>query len=78
MLFREALDDVVILVPGRELEPFALEGGADLWRLLEQPHTTSELLTALIEGPSAPQTDAELDELLVRLADSGAVEGKSS
>lgn len=77
-MFREVLDDVVILVPDREREPFALEGGAALWRLLEQPHTTSELLTALIEGPAVPQTAAELDALLAQLADSGAVEGKAS
>jgi hypothetical protein len=73
-LYREALDDVVILVPGPESEPFALTGGAALWGLLEQPRTTGELLTALSKGNAVPRAEAELDELLARLADSGAVD----
>ena len=74
MLYREALDDVVILVPGTDTEPFALAGGAPLWRLLAQPHTTGELLAALTEGMANSRAESELDGLLARLADSGAVE----
>jgi hypothetical protein len=72
VLYREALDDVVILVPGPEPEPFALSGGAQLWRLLEQPHTTGQLLAALTEGSAV--AEAEMDALLARLADLGAVD----
>jgi hypothetical protein len=72
-LYREALDDVVLLVPGLEAEPFALTGGVHLWRLLEQPHTTGELATALAEGEAVPQANQQLATLLARLADSGAV-----
>lgn len=73
-LYREALDDVVILVPGPESEPFALAGGAALWRLLEQPRTTAELLTDLTRGTSSQQLGTELDGLLARLVDAGAVD----
>jgi hypothetical protein len=74
-LFRQALDDVVILVPGPEAEPFALAGGADLWRLLEQPLTTEQLLSALTPGLAiGTKSDAELARLLARLADVGAVD----
>ena len=72
VLYREALDDVVILVPGPEREPFALAGGVALWRLLEQPRTTGELVTAL--GAADPLASTELDTLLARLAESGAVD----
>jgi Coenzyme PQQ synthesis protein D (PqqD) len=74
VLYRETLDDVVILVPGPESEPFALAGGAQLWRLLEHPHTTGQLLTALAEGSAAPRAQEEMDELLSQLADVGAVD----
>lgn len=74
VLYREALDDVVILVPGADTEPFALAGGAALWRLLARPHTTGELLAALTEKMANSRAEAELDGLLARLADSGAVE----
>jgi hypothetical protein len=74
VLYREALDDVVLLVPGPEAEPFALAGGVHLWRLLEQPHTTGELATALAEEEAVPRANQELAALLAQLADSGAVE----
>jgi hypothetical protein len=74
-LYREALDDVVLLVSGHEeAEPFALAGGVYLWRLLEQPHTTGELATALAVGEAVPKANQELAALLARLADSGAVD----
>lgn len=78
VLYREALDDVVILVPGPDSEPFALAGGARLWRLLEKPHTTEQLLTALSEGSAAPQPTTEMEDLLAELADFGAVDRLSS
>ncbi len=75
MLFRHVLDDVVILVPGRQPEPFALAGGAALWRLLEQPRTTRELISNLSAGMAVgSNADLELDGLLARLADAGAVD----
>ena len=75
VLYREVLDDVVILVPGPdEPEPFALAGGAALWRLLAQPRTSEELLAALTVGFAAPQGDTELDGLLAQLAGAGAVD----
>ncbi len=76
-LFRQALDDVVILVPGPEPEPepFALAGGAALWRLLEQPRTTRQLLSALAAGLAIDtEADGELEGLLARLAEAGAVD----
>jgi hypothetical protein len=75
VLFREALDDVVILVPGPEPEPFALAGGAALWRLLEQPCTTGDLLVAMgADGEDLANREGELEELLNSLAGSGAVD----
>jgi hypothetical protein len=75
VLFRWALDDVVILVPGPEPEPFALAGGAALWRLLEEPRSTCELMAALTKGgPAHEDGDAALEDLLTRLADAGAVD----
>jgi hypothetical protein len=75
VLFRQALGDVVILVPGREPEPFALAGGAALWRLLEQPRTTRELFSNLSAGMAVgSNADTELDGLLAWLADVGAVD----
>jgi hypothetical protein len=75
VLFRQALDDVVILVPGPEPEPFAVAGGAALWRLLERPHTTADLLSALTAGVTVETSAAtELDGLLAQLADAGAVD----
>lgn len=75
VLYREALDDVVILVPGPEPEPFALSGGAQLWRLLEEPRTTSDLLMGLhVAVEDLAEKEGELDALLGRLADSGAVD----
>jgi hypothetical protein len=75
VLYREALDDVVILVPGPQPEPFALAGGAHLWRLLEEPRTTGDLLAALNAGQEdLDEKEEELDELLGRLVDSGAVD----
>lgn len=75
MLFREALDDVVILVPGPEPEPFALAGGADLWRLLEQPRSTGDLLVAMnADGEDLSKREGELDGLLTYLAGAGAVD----
>ncbi len=75
MLFRQALDDVVILVPGREAQPFALTGGLALWRLLEQPRTTRQLLSDLTPGLAVgTKAESELDGLLVWLADVGAVD----
>jgi hypothetical protein len=75
VLFREALDDVVLLVPGLEPEPFALVGGAALWRLLERPRTTSELVIGMAAGMDIPpKGEVELDALLNRLADAGAVD----
>lgn len=74
-LFREVLDDVVILVPGAEPEPFAVAGGAALWRLLERPRTTGEVLEALTAGLAVPtKGKAELEGLLARLTDAGAVD----
>ena len=74
-MFRHVLDDVVILVPGRQPEPFALAGGAALWRLLEQPRTTRELISNLSAGMAVgSNADLELDGLLARLADAGAVD----
>jgi hypothetical protein len=78
VLFREALDDVVILVPGTDVEPFALAGGAALWRLLAEPRTTSELWSVLTEGLAINQAETDLDGLLGRLADSGAIERKTA
>jgi hypothetical protein len=83
VLFRQALDDVVILVPGPqpalrpepEPEPFALAGGAALWRLLEQPRTTHELVSELTAGVTVnTEPGMELDGLLTRLAEAGAVD----
>ena len=75
VLFREALDDVVLLVPGSEAEPFALAGGAALWRLLERPRTTDELMADMTAGMAVPaHGEAELEALLDRLADAGAVD----
>jgi hypothetical protein len=75
VLFREALDDVVLLVPGPEPTPFALAGGAALWRLLERPRTIGELVADIASGASVPpQGETELDALLNRLADAGAVD----
>lgn len=75
VLYREALDDVVILLPGPEPEPFALAGGAALWRLLEHPRTTGDLLGALHAGAEdLAKKEAELDGLLTVLADAGAVD----
>jgi hypothetical protein len=75
VLFRRVLDDVVVLVPGPEPEAVALAGGAALWSQLERPQTTSQLaaaLTADIEDRA--KADADLDELLSRLVDLGAVD----
>jgi hypothetical protein len=78
VLYREALDDVVILVPGPEAEPFALAGGAQLWRLLERPRTTRDLLAALSAGmDDLAEKEGELEGLLRRLVDSGAVDRMS-
>ena len=75
VLFRVALDDVVILVPGADPEPFALSGGAALWRLLAREVTTDELLGELTDGmTTVTEGEAELDHLLARLADMGAVD----
>jgi hypothetical protein len=77
VLFRLALDDVVILVPGPEPEPepFALAGGAALWRLLEQPRTTHELVSELTAGVTVDtEPGTELEDLLTRLAEAGAVD----
>jgi hypothetical protein len=77
-LFRQTLDDVVILVPGPDPEPFALAGGADLWRLLEQPRTTDQLLSALADqGAVGAEAMTELDVLLAHLADVGAIDRMS-
>lgn len=74
VLYREALDDVVILVPGTDAEPFALAGGASLWRFLAQPRSTGELLASLTTETADPAREAEeLEGLLNRLADAGAV-----
>ena len=75
MLWRVVLDDAVILVPD-ESEPFVLTGGASLWRLLEQPRTTAELISTLSgsRGASGAQAEEELDSLLAELAAQGALE----
>jgi hypothetical protein len=75
VLFREVLDDVVLLVPGPEPEPFALAGGAALWRLLAQARTTVELMADATAGMTVQAGgQAELETLLSRLADAGAVD----
>lgn len=75
VLFRQVLDDVVILAPGPEPEPLALTGGAALWRLLAQPRTTHQLLSTLTSGRDVDTpAEAELDGLLERLADMRAVD----
>ena len=79
VLFRQAMDDVVLLVPGPDPEPFALAGGAALWRLLDRPCTTGQLLSTLSPGTAvSASADSELDGLLIRLAEIGAVERISS
>jgi hypothetical protein len=78
VLWRGVLDDVVILVRGRpgRAEPFALAGGAQMWHLLVEPRSAGELAQTLwgAGGSNDPAHEAELDSLLVGLADSGAVE----
>lgn len=75
VLWRVVLDDAVILVPD-ESEPFALTGGASLWRLLEQPRTTAELISMLSgsQGAARSRAEGELDSLLSELAAQGALE----
>jgi hypothetical protein len=69
------MDDVVILVPGPDAEPFALAGGAALWSLLDEARTTHELLSALTADLTVGvMAEAELDGLLARLAEVGAVD----
>ena len=75
VLFRQAMDDVVLLVRGPDPEPFALSRGAALWRLLEHPCTTGQLLSTLSPGTAVSASAySELDGLLARLAEIGAVE----
>ena len=75
MSFRQALDDVVILVPGREPEPVALTGGAAMWTVLEQPCTSRQLFSGQSEGMAVTKNaDTELDGLLAWMAGVGAVD----
>jgi hypothetical protein len=52
-----------------------LAGGAALWRLLEQPRTTGDLLVAMsADGEDLANREGELDGLLTSLAGAGAVD----
>jgi hypothetical protein len=79
VLWRRAVDAVVLLPVGAD-DPVLLPGtGAPVWELLEQPATLDELLAALREVYGTDAADgasvaADVAALLDRLVDLGAVE----
>jgi hypothetical protein len=79
VLWRRAVDAVVLLPVGAD-DPVLLPGtGAAVWELLEQPATLDELLAALREVYGTDAADrasaaADVVALLDRLVGLGAVE----
>ena len=78
VLWRRAVDAVVLLPVGAD-DPVLLPGtGAAVWELLEQPATLDELLAALREvygtDADAASVEADVVALLDRLVGLGAVE----
>ena len=71
VMWRNVLDDVVVLAPGTP-DPFALAGGAALWAALEAPGTPAELAAA--SGSADPAGAEAVASLLADLAARGAVE----
>ena len=75
VLWRQILDDVVLLPSESDLDPFALAGGAELWSLLRERRDLSALIASLYPGVQSSET--RRDELLLLLSDlerTGAVE----
>jgi hypothetical protein len=74
--WRRSLDAVVLLPPAAP-EPVSLAGTAALvWDLLAEPASVSELVDALAEhfGDDPARITRDVDALLARLSDLGAVE----
>ena len=69
MLWRDVMDDVVVLASVGDGDPIVLTDGSGLWQLLDEPRTLDELGAQL--GSAAPHKD--LDALLSRLSDAGVV-----
>ena len=72
VLWREVLDDAVLLPPGAT-EVVALTGGAGLWEVLKQPSTIVELVRVLGTTDEAGTTES-LVRLLDELSAAGALE----
>ena len=69
-LWRVTLDDVVLAAADRDDPPFAVSGGAPLWRLLASGGTAEDLAASL----GAEGQEVDLERLLVSLAEAGLVE----
>lgn len=69
-LWRIVMDDAVVVRVDSDQPPFALSGGARLWRLLAEPRSLDELAEDLGAGGHA----GGLEGLLDSLTDAGVVE----
>lgn len=74
VLWRGVLGDVVVAAAASDDEPLALSGGATLWKLLEAPRTTAEIVVGLSSAESfEPQREDAIYDLLVHLESVGLV-----
>jgi hypothetical protein len=69
VLWRDVLNDVVVLAAAGDGDPIVLTDGFGLWQLLGEPRTLGELGAQL--ASTAPHQD--LYALLSRLSDAGVV-----